>query len=122
MLGLKTATEEFIGLAPLNRLKRFNLWLIVLLVVGLGALIYIVTQFVQPTPHPISLMPGRPQPPVEIKPYIILGIFVLLALALIVSFIAMFFAKGQKQVERAFEVVKLLMGFFTGIAASYFGQ
>ena len=122
MIGAKTDLESFNKLGAGGRLKSFHPWYIIVVLVGLGAVVYVVLHYLRPEVHPISLLPTPPQSTVDIRGYIGLGVFILLALIFLFSFVALFVAKRAKQVKFAFEVVKLLAGFFTGIASTYFGK
>ncbi len=55
------------------------------------------------------------------KPYIVLGVFVLLALVTLASVYAMLFSSNQDTVAKAGDVAKTLLGFFIGVGTSYLG-
>lgn len=57
--------------------------------------------------------------PLNLRPYILLGVFATLLLVLVWCLIAMLFTKNSKTQHTARDLTKTLVGFFIGVATSF---
>lgn len=146
-MSARIPSKEMVKLGPAKRLGVFRLWFLILLVLGLLAMLYVGYKvfFSKPTPANSQqqsrslesfLIPtvsaqatGQPTPDrstanrsSELKQNIMVGIVGVLALLLLVSFGAVLFANEPSKVTVAGDILKTLLGFFIGVATTFFGS
>ncbi len=144
----KMPPEDYVKLGTARqRLSVFRLWFLILIILGLLAMIYVGYKVLssEPTPantqqqsHSLSgfLIPTayaqateQPSPDSstanrssELKQNIMVGIVGILAVMLLVSFGAVLLAKEPNKVTVAGDILKTVLGFFIGVATTFFGS
>ena len=139
MQEYKTSIETFTKLGPFARLGKFKWWFIILLILGLLALWYLFFHNVPQTLKKQSITSiGLVQPQTKLilasfqqnlqlqsaslQPYIVPGIFALLAIVFIISLLVTLFSTNPEKVKSAGDIVKTCLGFFIGAATSALGN
>ena len=134
----KTPPEDLVKLSGLKRLSMFKWWFWILLILGVLALVYIFvievpSQFQQES-EPLgelaqtntyffsSFIQTQGHDSTDMKPYVMVGIFAVLAVVLVVSVGVQLFGKDPDKVKGAGDIVKTCIGFFIGVATSYIGK
>jgi hypothetical protein len=117
-----------------SRLARFRWWFIALLILGVAAGIYILVRgapefyssFMSIAGTPLLITqafaqsaPASSTP--DYKPLIMLAIIVTLLIILLGSVWRMLTSTNADTVKAASDLVKLLVGFFVGVATKYIG-
>jgi Ca2+/Na+ antiporter len=140
---------EFSTLRAAQRLSALRKWFLLLVVLGLLAMVYVgykvffsysepqqagdrdssSISFLIPTAYAQSeqASPNQSNPDKrssdrssEIKQTIMIGIVAVLAILLLVSFGAVLFSKEPNKVAVAGDLLKTLLGFFIGVAITFF--
>lgn len=137
--------EEYVKLGPADRVRTWKWWFILLLVLGLLAAAWAVWQefSVAPEPEDIGqsvgasvftlafLQAGSTSDPSEaqtkrrsdeeLRPFIMVGILVLIAIITLVCLWVSLSSTNASAVSTASDLLKTCIGFFIGIATGYFG-
>lgn len=131
--------EEAITSKGASRFGKLRLWFIVLLVLGIGALIYGLVRSVPEAGREIQRIQQQqtgslsfvgaahaqdPNPaataPLQVKPIIMAGIFLVLGIVLLIAIYQMLFSDNKEKVVLAGDVAKTLLGFFVGVGTNFF--
>lgn len=131
--------EEAITSRGASRFGKLRLWFIVLLVLGITALIYGLAKNVPEAGREIQRIQqmqtgslsvigaahaqdprsGDTQP-LQVKPIIMAGIFLVLGIVLLIAIYQMLFSENKEKVVLAGDVAKTLLGFFVGVGTNFF--
>ena len=146
-MAARLPPERIVTLRGAKRLSAFRLWFLILIVLGLLAMLYVgykvlfsrpaptntqhqsstLTGIFIPTAHAQPIQQATPDRSTanrssELKQNIMVGIVGILALLLVVSFGAVLFAKEPAKVAVAGDILKTVLGFFIGVATTFFGS
>jgi flagellar basal body-associated protein FliL len=150
-VAAKIPAKDLVKLTASKRLGVFRLWFLILIVLGLLAMLFVgfkvfvikpnpatnqqqsrsldsilvPTVYAQPTEQPTQAGQSnqdRSARSRELKQNIMVGIVVVLGLLLLGSFGAVLFAKEPGKVTVAGDILKTVLGFFIGVATTFFGS
>jgi Ca2+/Na+ antiporter len=136
---------EMAKLRVRDRVKSLRIWFLILAILGLLAMLYVGYKAVFSEPKPTdtrqtfslisTLIPtayaqGTEQPKErsssgisgEMKQNVMVGIIAVLALVMLVSLAAVLFAKDAARIAQAGDILKTVLGFFIGVATTFFGS
>ncbi|HSY48474.1 MAG TPA: hypothetical protein VLC46_06670 [Thermoanaerobaculia bacterium] len=138
----KMSDAEYVKLSPGARVRAWRWWFVVLLLLAAAAAaLAMIVEFrtagkiggLSITPSPVlafasSVVTGATlSPPVPkdsdlaTKTYVMIGILSLIAIVTLVCLGVSLFSKDEHAVSTASDMLKTCIGFFIGIATSYFG-
>ena len=139
MQETKLSQDDYMRRSPLGRLLSWKWWFIMLVFVGLLAAALVIWRELHraPTAPSVSLsfaamafaaqaMPDSAQAHHQsvggaMRMYVMIGILILIAVITLVCLSVSLFAKNDKSVTTASDLLKTCIGFFIGVATSYFG-
>jgi threonine/homoserine/homoserine lactone efflux protein len=148
-MSTQLTPPQFSGLPPKERLSALRKWFVILAILGLLAMIYVGYKVFFSNPEPVQQQQQRSSssfliPTVyaqvieqasptqsvadrrnadrrtEIKQTIMIGIVAVLAILLLVSFGAVFLSTEPNKISVAGDILKTLLGFFIGVATTFF--
>lgn len=141
-LFFKSPPDSFAVMAPSERLSALRIGFLILIIIGLLAMVYVGYKLLSkpeitpvqkvgslldslvPTAHAQATTPTPiPIPSIssagvsrDLKPYLMLGLFTVLALVLFMSLGGVFFGRDPAKVSVASDILKMVLGFFIGAA------
>ena len=133
--------DEYMRRSAPDRLRSWKWWYIVLLVLALAAGVLVIwrelhTATASPSHTSMSFFAAPlyaeaardsvvrqvgPAGADGLQPYVMVGILLLIAVITLVCLGASLFSKNDKSVNTASDILKTCIGFFIGVATSYFG-
>jgi hypothetical protein len=133
-------TDDYLPEKGLARLAKLRWWFIALIILGItGVVLGVMWQapevtknlrYLQQSDHLLNWIanPALAQAPTgaaperfDPRPIIVLGVFLVLAVVLLMAIYKMLFSDDENQVGTAGDIAKTLLGFFVGVGTSYFG-
>ena len=137
--------SEMAKLRVTDRVRSLRIWFLILAILGLLAMLYVGYRAIFSEPKPAdtrqsssiisTLIPtayaqGTEQPTErsssgisdEMKQNVMVGIIAVLALVMLVSLGAVLFAKDAARIAQAGDILKTVLGFFIGVATTFFGS
>lgn len=139
MQTFKVGPDSYVQMTPTERAKNLKWWFILLIIValliaawGLKRQFSLIQNLSDDTPgmsfvatahaqaaDPEPVPSGGASDPM--RPYIMVGILSLIAVVTLICLGGMLLSKNEKSVVAAGDLLKMCIGFFIGIATSYFG-
>ena len=121
--------DEFVELKPASRIRSLRIWFIILVIIGILAIIFVITKTLVKAESSISIISiayaqNTNFQEIEAKniQYIIMGgIFSLLGIVYLAAIFRLLFSKNISNVLIATDLVKTLTGFFVGVGTGFLG-
>ncbi len=121
--------DEFVELKPVSRIRSLRRWFIILVIIGILAIIFVITNILVKAESSISIISiayaqNTDFQEIEAKniQYIIMGgIFSLLGIVYLAAIFRLLFSKNISNVLIATDLVKTLTGFFVGVGTGSLG-
>ncbi len=146
--GIKGSLGDFVRLSAVSGVGRLRWWFLILIIVALLSAFFaiyrvlrevvmigppgVVTAYAQlvlpaayTEPAPAANTSTAPSQsadvvPAQLKAYVMLGVFAVIALITILSLGVTLFGRDEKRVAGASDTLKTCVGFFIGVATKFF--
>lgn len=121
--------DKFVKLKPASRIRSLRIWFIILVIIGILAIIFVITNTLVKAESSISIISlayaqNTDFQEIEAKniQYIVMGgVFSVLCIVYLAAIFRLLFSKNIGNVLIATDLVKTLTGFFVGVGTGFLG-